>query len=134
MSHNHHDLNFTNVNNIYQTILNQIKSNQIKSSLNLIWYNSNSKIFDLEPNQIKSYILWFGPNWIESCWNSIWFDSLQTLPLPPHTKSLEATLFFPYIVKKTEEIIIKDRQSVKILFAVLRNCIGAMSWNLCMKQ
>ena len=43
---------------------------------------------------------------------------------PPHTKSLEAFSFLPCVVKKNEEIIIKDRQSGKVLVAVLRNRIG----------
>lgn len=45
-------------------------------------------------------------------------------PLPPAAKSLEASPFFPCIIKKTDEIVIKDKQSGKVLIAVLRNRIG----------
>ena len=61
----------------------------------------------------------FDSNFLKGKWTYKGVD-----PLPAAAKSLEASLFFPCIIKKTDEIIIKDRQSGKVLVAVLRNRIG----------
>ena len=63
------------------------------------------------------------PDYDENFLKSKWlYEGVN--PLPPHAKSLEASLFLSCIIKKNEEIIIKDRQSGKVLVAVLRNRIG----------
>lgn len=53
-----------------------------------------------------------------------------TNPLPPHIPAVDAATCLPRIIKKDEEIIIRDRASNKVLLAVYRNRIGPDVLNL----
>lgn len=48
----------------------------------------------------------------------------KTNPLPPHIPAIDAATCFTRIIKKDEEVIIRDRTSNKVLVAVYRNRIG----------
>lgn len=53
-----------------------------------------------------------------------------TNPLPPHVPAIDAATCLPRIIKKDEEIIIRDKATNKVLLAVYRNRIGPDVLNL----
>ena len=51
-------------------------------------------------------------------------------PLPSNIQAIEAASCLPNVIKKNEEVIIRDKDSGKVVLAVYRNQIGPEVLNI----
>jgi hypothetical protein len=60
------------------------------------------------------------PGYDEKKLKGKWFYE-NTNPLPTNIPAIDATFYLPHVVKKDKEIIIRDKNSGKVILAVYRN-------------
>ena len=62
------------------------------------------------------------PNYNQNKLKGTWIFE-QANPFPSNISALKAVSLFPIIIKKNEEVIIRDKETNKILMAIYRNRI-----------